>query len=240
MNWPKVCMPKHLGGLGIPNLQLLSIAFRVRWLWKNVTDQSKPWNGLPLPVDGVVRAVFHASTSISIHNGRDTSFWKSHWLQGVPLCDRFPSLFKHSRMRSLSVRQALPNRHWITMIKPNPSMTVLREYLLLWELLDSQPPIQFTEEPDSDTWRWTSSGSYSASSAYAMMFTGSIRSNVFPQVWKTKATPKCRLHAWLLLHDRCLTADNLAKRGWPCNPICSLCHIHPETAVHISAACSYA
>ena len=69
MNWPKVCMPKHLGGLGIPNLQLQSIAFRVRWLWQNVTDQSKPWSGLPLPVDGVVRAVFHASTAIIIRNG---------------------------------------------------------------------------------------------------------------------------------------------------------------------------
>ena len=31
--WPKVCMPKELGGLGILDLQCFSLALRVRWLW---------------------------------------------------------------------------------------------------------------------------------------------------------------------------------------------------------------
>lgn len=71
------------------------------------------------------------------------------------------------------------------------------------------------------------------------MLIGRIPSPVISQVWKTKATPKCRIRAWLLLHSKCLTADNLAKRGWPHNPICKLCHIHPETTAHLPVACSY-
>jgi hypothetical protein len=30
-----------------------------------------------------------------------------------------------------------------------------------------------------------------------------------------------------------LRADNLLKRRWPCNPICPLCRIMPETAAHL-------
>ena len=100
-------------------------------------------------------------------------------------------------------------------------------------------PTQFDDEEDSLTWRLTSNGKFSVSSAYHAQLLGHIPSVIFPQVWRTKATPKCRLHAWLFMHNKALTADNLAKRGWPHDPICKLCHIQPETAVHIAATCSY-
>ena len=172
--------------------------------------------------DNAVVAIFQVSTKITIHDGISTSFWKSHWLQGIPLCVRFPALFKHSRLRNVNVRIALTNRHWISLIKPNPSLTVLSDYIQLWELLEAQPQFQFDDLPDSYSWRWTSDGQYTAASAYLAQFIGRIASSVFQQLWKTKATPQCRMHAWILLHNRCLTAENLAKRGWPHNPICSL------------------
>jgi hypothetical protein len=134
----------------------------------------------------------------------------------------------------------LQDRKWISAIKRNPSRQVLVEYLLLWELLARHAPNNLTEEADTISWRWTSNGQYSASSAYQMQLVGRIHSSTFPQIWKAKATPKCLLHSWILLHNKCLTADNLEKRGWPHNPICRLCFIHPETASHISASCPYA
>ena len=39
--------------------------------------------------------------------------------------------------------------------------------------------------------------------------------------------------------NRCLTADNLAKRGWPHNASCSLCQRTPESAFHLLASCSF-
>jgi hypothetical protein len=118
---------------------------------------------------------------------------------------------------------------------------VLIEYLQLWTLLENSNVAQllFDDQQDSVLWRWTENGAYSASSAYQMQLAGRIPSTIFPQVWKVKATPSCRLHAWLLFHNKCLTADNLAIRGWPHNPICRLCFTHPETAVHLSATCPY-
>jgi hypothetical protein len=61
VKWSLVCRPTIYGGLGIPNLQATSIALRTRWLWQTWTDPSKPWHGLPLPIDDKVRALFAAS-----------------------------------------------------------------------------------------------------------------------------------------------------------------------------------
>ena len=36
-----------------------------------------------------------------------------------------------------------------------------------------------------------------------------------------------------------LTADTLAIRGWPHDPICKLCHNHPETVRHLLLDCSF-
>jgi hypothetical protein len=36
-------------------------------------------------------------------------------------------------------------------------------------------------------------------------------------IWHARTEPKCKFYAWLVMHDRVLTADNLMKRNWPCN-----------------------
>jgi hypothetical protein len=63
----------------------------------------------------------------------------------------------------------------------------------------------------------------------------------FPAVhiWKAKSDPKCKFFAWLILHNKASTADNLSKKHWPCNPICPLCTCMPETAKHLMAECNY-
>ena len=129
LNWATVCRPKELGGLGIPNLHMQSVALRLRWRWQQATDASKPWQGLPLPIDDEVCALFVVSTTITVHSGRTISFWKSHWLQGQPLDKRFPRLYKHSRLKKINVRDACTNRRWISLIKPTPPLLVLTDYI---------------------------------------------------------------------------------------------------------------
>jgi hypothetical protein len=57
--------------------------------------------------------------------------------------------------------------------------------------------------------------------------------------WKAQAEPKCRIFAWILLHHKNLTANNLAKRGWPHDPICQLCNSVPETPTHLCLNCPF-
>ena len=72
-----------------------------------------------------------------------------------------------------------------------------------------------------------------------MQVQGSIRAPISEDIWKTQIPAKCKFHAWLMVRGKCLTADNLAKRGWPHNPICSLCHTTPETPAHLAVSCSF-
>ena len=57
-------------------------------------------------------------------------------MDGTPLGILFPHLFKPSRRKGATVRDAVSNRNWVACIKPNPDAATLTEYLQLWELLD--------------------------------------------------------------------------------------------------------
>ena len=93
--------------------------------------------------------------------------------------------------------------------------------------------------PDAISWHWMASGTYSAASAYRCQFIGSCAPFNATKLWKAKAEPKCRYFTWLALHGKILTAENLAIRGGPHDPICKLCRICPETVRHLLLGCSF-
>jgi hypothetical protein len=58
-------------------------------------------------------------------------------------------------------------------------------------------------------------------------------------VWRALSETKCKFFACLSLHNKILTADNMAKKNWDCNPICPLCFCMPETANHLLTKCNF-
>ena len=46
--------------------------------------------------------------------------------------------------------------------------------------------------------------------------------------------------AWLLVHGKIQTADNLLAKGIACDPLCSLCNQEPETPAHLCLHCCFA
>jgi hypothetical protein len=95
------------------------------------------------------------------------------------------------------------------------------------------------DRPDAITWRWTTSGVYSTASAYRCQFVGAVAPFRSAKVWKAHVEQKCKSFAWVVLHGKILTAENLAIRGWPHDPICKLCRIHLETVQHLLLDCSF-
>jgi hypothetical protein len=63
--------------LGIKDLERYGIALRIRWLWYNRDDQDHPWKHLIKWHDKTGRALFFASTVITIGNGKDIPFWEA-------------------------------------------------------------------------------------------------------------------------------------------------------------------
>lgn len=47
------------------------------------------------------------------------------------------------------------------------------------------------------------------------------------------------MFAWLVLHEKILTADNLDKRGWDHGVVCPLCLNEAETTSHLLTQCLY-
>jgi hypothetical protein len=89
-------------------------------------------------------------------------------------------------------------------------------------------------------WRFSSSGQYSAKSAYEGFFIGSTLFGPFERIWKSWAPPKCRFFMWLVAHDRCWMANRLARRGLPHPAQCPLCDQEEETINHLLVSCVFA
>jgi hypothetical protein len=68
---------------------------------------------------------------------------------------------------------------------------------------------------------------------------GSLDSPSATNIWASHTEHKCKFCAWLVMHNRVLTANNMLKKNWPCNQICSLCYYLQETTHHLLADCNY-
>lgn len=238
VNWKQVCLPKKLGGLGIPCLTQKSEAMRCRWLWLSWMEPDRPWHGLPLPINSAVRALFEASVEIIIGNGANTKFWTDPWHERKSFSRRFPQLFSQCTIKAISVKSALADEKWMRHFKGILTQEAIAQFMTLW---NDMQQIQLTQSrDDSLIWRWTSDGQFSSSSAFAATLTANIKPPFAKLAWGSDAPPKCQFFVWLAAQERCLTADNLAKRGWPHNLQCVLCLQEPETAAHLLASCSYA
>jgi len=115
---------------------------------------------------------------------------------------------------------------------------VIVEFIHLWDLLldfQLQPEIE-----DRHLWKFSSSGQYSAKSAYEGFFLGSTLFGPWERIWKSWAPPKCHFFMWLVAHNKCWTTDRLARRGLPHPEFCPLCDQEEETVDHLLVHCVFA
>ncbi|WVZ76691.1 hypothetical protein U9M48_024644, partial [Paspalum notatum var. saurae] len=238
VSWTRVQRPLMYGGLGIHDLQRLGWALRIWWLWLLKTDDSRPWAGLPIQVPRNARALFDMAVVTTVGNGESTNFWTDRWLQGKPVAELAPYLLNAIPKKIVKrriVSQALINRSWVTDIKGALTVQVLREYLLIWDLVDEvtlQDGVQ-----DQHQWKFSSSGTYSSRSAYLAMFMGTINFSPWKRIWKSWAPPNSMFFIWLAILNRCWTSDRLAKRGLPHQSACIFCDQEEETINHILTSC---
>lgn len=237
--WPKVTRPTELGGLGISNLQYLCWALRLRWLWLQKTEPDKPWAFLPIKAPSQVKAFFSVAVRSSVGNGKNTRFWTDRWLPGKSFEHSYPHLFAAvaTRAKGRTVFDALNNRRWISDLKGALTVNVLLEYLQLWDLLENvelQPEVE-----DTHIWQFSSSGLYSAKSAYEALFTGSTQFSPWERIWKSWAPNKCKFFMWTVAYKKCWTADRLARKGLPHPEVCPLCDQSDETLDHLLVSCVF-
>ena len=160
---------------------------------------------------------------VTVRNGLKASFWHSSWIDGRPPASLCPLLYKHSRRKNRTVREAVLTGSWIGDIAYNLNHELLNECFKLWAAIEMAGIDLDDTREDTITWTLENSGEYSAKSAYEVQFAGQITSNYPVLIWKIWAPPKCNFFVWLLHQDRLWTAARLQLRGWKNNYFYALC-----------------
>lgn len=71
------------------------------------------------------------------------------------------------------------------------------------------------------------------------MFLGSSSPLGARQIWKTAAPPRARFFFWLVMHDRCWTAERRFRHGLQTSSTCIICNQGTETMDHILLGCCF-
>jgi hypothetical protein len=89
-------------------------------------------------------------------------------------------------------------------------------------------------------WRWSSSGQYSAQSAYLVLQQGQTALPGAKLIWDTWSPLRVKLFLWLACRGRIWTADRRRRPALDAHDACWLCDQADETADHLIATCSVA
>lgn len=100
-------------------------------------------------------------------------------------------------------------------------------YVRLWEILETvelHPMVS-----DRFVWRWSPSGSYTASLAYRSFFVGTSSLQVAKELWSATVPPKTKFLFWLAIKARLWTAERRNRHGLHCsNKTTALCVIRVQ------------
>lgn len=234
--WRNVGTPVEKGCLGIKDLDLFGQALRLKWMAKSLEQRDRPWTMMGYRLGKDIKDIFNSMAEYVVGDEADTSFWKANWLGGKCIAWRWPVLFSYVGCSRLTVDKALANNRWVRDLQGSLSNEALGEYFQLWEEVQG---ISLHPTPDSIKWKLTGDGIFSTSSAYDLFCAMKEDCDHGALLWHTKAPSRVRFFMWLVLKGRCLTADNLAKRWWPHDDLCSLCQRVSEDGHHLFVTCNY-
>ena len=193
---------------------------------------------MPHPDEADAAALCKAATFVRLGNGGRARFWSDNWLPSKrSILDTYHILATFVCDSGISVVDALRNRRWVRDVQGGVSTAAISQYLHLWDFLHTVQ-LQPGEE-DRLIWRHSKDGNFSTSSAYKLFFAANIKFPCAGPIWKSKAPARCKFFMWLAVHQRCLTADNLQKRGWPHSDVCQLCLSAPESCTHLFVHCPF-
>ena len=178
-----------LGGLGVLDTAKFARALRLRWPWLEWHDKGKIWVGTGNPCTEEDMDLFYASTSITVGDGKISSFWEAPWLDGKKPRDIAPLSFLVANTKKWCVNKALENNNWIRKIILDMDFSYdhLTQLVDLWIHLQDVALEENVE--DKITWNITPNGVYSAASAYKAQFIGAQATNMKRLVWKVWPPP---------------------------------------------------
>lgn len=239
--WDKVCKPKHMGGLGIINLEFQNCALLMKHLDKFYNKRGLPWVRLlwnayyknnPHPRHAMQEKgsfwwrdvfrlipIFRGLSAIQINTGDSTLVWKDPWTDIIPQF-AFPTIFSFAANEDVSIQKFMQNDLDQNFFLPL-SAQALQQLSELSNLLNN---IHLSNQSDSWTYIW--GPSFKPKKVYDMFFAHLSPYPAITSIWKSKCTMKVKAFLWLLFMDRLNTRDMLQRRQFHIQngPSCRMCN----------------
>jgi hypothetical protein len=217
-------------------------------------EECKPWYSSPWWRDicsigsNLDQNWFAQGVVKEMKNGRHTRFWEDSWLGDRPLKEVFPRLFLISVQQEASVASLCSGE--------NGWNFIWRRRLFVWEtnllneLLLLLGPVRLSKAEDRWGWRPEKGEAFTVKSTYGVVSgmllpRGAVsieQQLAFSMIWKCPAPSKVAGFAWLVIHDRVSTRENLIYRRVIQDngeQGCVFCGERMETVNHLFLYCNF-
>ncbi|WVZ83546.1 hypothetical protein U9M48_030683, partial [Paspalum notatum var. saurae] len=238
--WCILCKPKHIGGLGILNLEVQNRCLLSKWLFKLINEDGL-WQDLLKRKYLSNKSISQVSKkpalgSFEVKGGNQARFWEDYWIGDKPLMEVYPNLYRIVRKKAVTVASVLKS------IPLNVSFhrSLTGDNLMAWyKLVSKVANVNLSEENDTFKWRLHKNGIFSVQSMYNNLILDNNTIPVTCDLWKLRIPLKIKIFLWYLRTGVILTKDNLAKRQWQGSTKCCFCNAD-ETLQHLFFDCHVA
>jgi hypothetical protein len=170
--------------------------------------------------------------NFKLQDGKQIRFWEDKWLGDNTLKEQYLNLYNIVQKKSATVAKNFSTRP----LNVSFRRSLVAANLQSWHhLILRLANVHLRERADIFRWSLKHHGLFSAGSMYQAY----LDSYIVPYnnyLWKIKIPLKIKVFLWLLYREALLTKDNLVKRNWHGNELCSFCNIH-ESIQHLFFEC---
>ena len=181
-----------------------------------------------------VKDVYMSGRKVNINKGDLARVWHDPWVDNGILRERFPVLYDICQDQDCTVASFVDNDYNLPFRR-----RLFGELEEQWNwMVCEAKKMPLNENPDAISWSLNSGGRFTTKSVYKWL-ERDLSGRNYKWVWKAAIPLKIKIFLWQLFQDAVLTRDNMRRRNWPGNPVCSFC-TNVETANHLFFACPLA
>lgn len=236
LDWARILTHKYLPGVDSSDVPQMVLAGK----------GSCVWNTLKRGAQLIKEGLFWICNS-----GADALFWQDSWDGHPPLITSFPQL--------QPLCQALLNAGW-SKVEHFKTVKHVKLEVACWKDPQEWPDggseedraflaqvlkdrfCSSLKERDILAWSPSPKGKFSVAQGYATLdrnLHGLEEVRWWKKVWNNFSWPKCNVFLWLLAQKKCLTWENICKRGFQGPSLCFLCMHNEESISHMFFLCPF-
>ncbi|KAK0595746.1 hypothetical protein LWI29_009655 [Acer saccharum] len=254
LKWQDLCLPKSNGGLGFKDLSLFNQALIAKQAWRILVNPSslaarilkaKYFQTEDFLQVSIKSGCSHLWRSLiwgrslllkglrwKVGDGRSINAFKDPWL---PRPSTFKPITPDPNI-NLQVADLIDNEFpgWNINALNHHFLPIDREIIL-------SIPVSYLGGPDSISWHFDKSGSYTVKSGYRLALSEKLNSSVsnstitrkwWTSIWNQNVPPKVKVFVWRACLNAIPAGFNLWKRRILDQPFCSLCRSSVDVPGH--------